>query len=91
MDQIDSETMNILDPDLIMDTNSDLFKFKNSIYDFFSDIKSKFDENKDLLLVVAGGVLLVIIIFGVLKAYKWISRVLSVLPDNKDKNKNKRE
>ena len=91
MDQIDSNKLNILHPDLIMDADSGLFKFKDTIYDFFSDIKTKFVENKGILWAVAGGVLLVIIIFGVLKTYKWFSRILSVLPDSKDKNKNKRE
>ena len=87
MDTIEGKSLNILDADLIMDTDSLGFKVKNSIYDFFDELKEKFENNKGIIWAVLGGVLLIFVIFMIIKAYKWISRILSVLPDKENKNK----
>ena len=91
MDTVDGKTLNIFSGDLIMDTDTVGYKVKNTIYDFFDDVKQKLKDNQGIIWAVLGGIVLVFVIIMVLKAAKWISRILSVLPDKKDKNNNKRE
>ena len=91
MDTITGKTLNILSEDLIMDTNSPGFKVKNSIHDFFAGLKDKYESSKEITWTVLGSIILVFIIFVIIKVYKWISRLLNIIPDNKDTNKNKRE
>ena len=91
MDTVDGKTLNIFSGDLIMDTDTVGYKVKNTIYDFVDDVKQKLKDNQGIIWAVLGGIVLVFVIIMVLKAAKWISRILSVLPDKKDKNNNKRE
>ena len=88
---VDGKTLNIFSGDLIMDTDTVGYKVKNTIYDFVNDLKQKLKDNQGIIWAVLGGIVLVFVIIMVLKAAKWISRILSVLPDKKDKNNNKRE
>lgn len=92
MDCVDGKTLNILSPDLIMDTDTLGFKIKNGFYDFIDDVKSKVKENKNVVWIIIGSVILIVIIVVVIRIARIISNFLSVIPDRKDKSKNhKRE
>jgi hypothetical protein len=92
MDCVDGKTLNILSPDLIMDTDTLGFKIKNGFYDFIDDVKSKVKENKNVVWIIIGSLILIVIIVVVIRIARIISNFLSVIPDRKDKSKNhKRE
>jgi hypothetical protein len=87
MDPISNNTLSIFSPDLIMDTNTIEFKVKDAIFDFVGEVKAKIDDNKKTFWIVTGCILIIIVVFFVFKVTKWITRILSVLPEKKDKNK----
>ena len=94
MDTIEGETLNIFSPDLIMDSDSLNYKIKNNIFDFWDKLKTKIQEKGNWFWIILGsiGVIIIIIIVVVIKVSKWISKILSIIPDQRDRNNNhKRE
>ncbi|MCR5786408.1 MAG: hypothetical protein K6G28_01745 [Acholeplasmatales bacterium] len=65
MDTIEGDTLFILDPDLILDTDSAYYQFKNAIDDFFTGVVNKWQQYKTAILIAAGcvgGIILIVII-----------------------------
>lgn len=65
MDTIEGDTLFILDPDLILDTESAYYQFKNAIDDFFTGVVNKWQQYKTAILIAAGcvgGIILIVII-----------------------------
>lgn len=91
MDTVDGKTLNIFSGDLIMDTETVGYKVKNTIYDFWDDFTSRVKEKGQWFWVIIGAIVLVVIIIVVIKFSKWLTKILAILPDKKDKNQNKRE
>ena len=92
MDTIEGETLNIFSPDLIMDSDSLNFKVKNGIFDFWDKMKTKIQEKGNWFWIILGSIGVIIIIVVVIKVSKGISKILSIIPDKKDRrNNHKRE
>lgn len=67
MDTIEGETLFILDGDLILDTETTYFKIKNSIDDFFSNLKNNWEKYRIALIVIGCGILGIILLIPILK------------------------
>jgi len=75
MDQLDSDTLNILDGDLIMDTDSTLYKTKSFFAELGEDIKNGFEKYKVVFIVVLsliGAILLFIVTMRIIRLFKFL-------------------
>ena len=75
MDTIEGDTLFILDPELILDTDSPYYDFKKAIDDFFSKAKEKLKTYKIVLIVLAstiGGIFLIALIIRFIKIIRRI-------------------
>ncbi len=57
MDTIEGDTLFVLDPDLILDTETPYYKIKNSIDDFVSNFKDNIGKYKIALIIIGCGLL----------------------------------
>ncbi len=57
MDTIEGDTLFVLDPDLILDTETSYYKIKNSIDDFVSNFKNNIGKYKIALIIIGCGLL----------------------------------
>lgn len=89
MDTIEGDTLFILDPDLILDTETGYYRFKNAIDDFFTNVKNKFDQYKTAILIAAGCVAGIILIVIILKFKFFLTKILgNQTYENSSGNKN---
>ena len=75
MDTIEGDTLFILDPDLILDTDSPYYDLKKLIDDFFRKAKDKLNNYKIILIIIAstvGGIFLIALIIRFIKIIKAI-------------------
>ncbi|UKI50766.1 MAG: hypothetical protein L6U99_05290 [Clostridium sp.] len=75
MDTIEGDTLFILDPDLILDTDSPYYDLKKLIDDFFRKAKDKLNAYKIILIIIAstvGGIFLIALIIRFIKMIKAI-------------------
>lgn len=86
MDTVEGDTLNILDPDLILDTESPYYNFKKFFDDIYRDLAEKFDKYKYILYAVAGVVGTVFILWIVFKVKMFIQVVFGS-GGNKQSNK----
>ncbi|WP_026391282.1 hypothetical protein [Haploplasma modicum] len=77
MDTVDSETLHILDRDLILDTESTGWKAKETIYDFFDQVKEKFEASKKTLIIIASVIVGLILFYIVYKIIRFINIIFS--------------
>ena len=89
MDTIEGDTLFILDPDLILDTESAYYQFKNAIDDFFTGVSNKFSQYKTAILIAAGCVAGIFLIVIILKFKFFLTKILGNpnLDDGKTNNK----
>ena len=91
MDTIEGDTLFILDPDLILDTETPYYDFKNWLDDGIADLKEKFKDYLPYIYAVAGIVGGVLLIWVGIKVYKFFRFLFGWIPDKKDDNQNKKE
>ena len=75
MDTIEGDTLFILDPDLILDTESPYYDFKKFFDDIYRNVKQKFEAYKVVLIVIAstiGGIFLIALLTRFIKIIKKI-------------------
>lgn len=68
MDTIEGDTLFILDQDLILNTDSSYYQFKNTIDDLFNDVKANWDKYKVAVIAVGCSILALVILIPILKA-----------------------
>ena len=91
MDTIEGDTLFILDPDLILDTETPYYDFKNWLDDGIADLKDKLKDYLPYIYAVLGVVGTVLLIWVLSKAYKFFKFLFGWIPDKKDSNENKKE
>lgn len=64
MDAVDGDTLNIIDRELILDTDSTLWKVKDKAYDAVDGIANAFNIAKNVVAVVAAVTVFLIIFYG---------------------------
>ena len=75
MDTIEGDTLFILDPDLILDTDTNYYKFKNWLDDTIASFKEKFKDALPIIytvLGIVGGVILIWIGFKLYTLFKFL-------------------
>ena len=95
MDTIESETLNPISPDVILDTNSKYYEVKDwlddsvdKVKDSFSTLKDKANEYKNYIYAGAAVVASVAIIWFLFKVYRWFKMLFIFIPDD---NNNERK
>ena len=91
MDTIEGDTLFILDKDLILDTETAYYNFKNWLDDSIAELKEKFKDYLPYLYAVLGVVATVLLIWVISKVYRLFKFLFGWIPDNKDDNQKKKE
>ena len=91
MDTIEGDTLFILDPDLILDTETPYYDFKNWLDDGIANLKEKFKDYLPYIYAIAGVLGAVLLIWVGIKVYKFFRFLFGWIPDKKDDNQNKKE
>lgn len=84
MDTIEGDTLFILDPDLILDTDTNYYKFKNWLDDTVASFKEKFKDALPIIYTVLGIVGGVILIWLGFKVYTLFKFLFGWIPNKKD-------
>lgn len=89
MDTIEGDTLFILDPNLILDTDSTYYKLKKDLDDLIANVKQKLKESKNILLIIVGCIGGLILISIGYRLFRLIRKIFIVDKDD-DKCKHKR-
>ena len=86
MDVIEGDTLFILDPDLILDTNSSYYDFKKMVDDFFRDFKESFDKYKTILVIIISSVVALVTVLLIVKFTRFIRNLIGTDNDHDNYN-----
>lgn len=85
MDTIEGDTLFILDQDLILNTDSSYYKFKNAIDDLFNDVKANWDKYKVAIIAAGCSILALVLLIPILKAIRCIKTFLGKSNEHENK------
>ena len=91
MDTIEGDTLFILDKDLILDTETAYYNFKNWLDDSIAELKDKFKDYLPYIYAALGVVATVLLLWVIFKVYSIFKFLFGWIPDNKDDNQKKKE
>ncbi len=85
MDTIEGDTLFILDQDLILNTDSSYYQFKNAIDDLFNDVKANWDKYKVAIIAVGCSILALVLLIPILKAIRCIKNFIGKSNEHENK------
>ena len=85
MDTIEGDTLFILDQDLILNTDSSYYQFKNAIDDLFNNVKDNWDKYKIAIIAVGCSILALVLLIPILKAIMCIKNFIGKSNEHENK------
>ena len=85
MDTIEGDTLFILDQDLILNTDSSYYQFKNAIDDLFNNVKDNWDKYKIAIIATGCSILALVLLIPILKAIMCIKNFIGKSNEHENK------